>query len=239
MKSKLRLLFVAVTLAAIALGLALPNIVSAARDRATGSQIASRGIESLSLMTSDAHGSALELLDFAMSMTKLFTGEELGIGVKESELEAMRLAALETINAFAEYGVDWIDAEQYSVHGEQYFLAINESDIQDMWCCTLISDNGDNIMTMILDDATKKMVSFNMFVADLNSSRIQTLVDALTEYYGFADGQRIEDDEICFTDTAGGSLTIAFSWTEDALYFNNSPYYNVTVGTPPPVVRVD
>lgn len=228
MKLKRRIVFIGITLLVLALGFALPSIVAGAQDRIVGNQLVSRSIKAVSLTTSSADDSVAELLEFTLSMSEKYHSEELGIVDEEEEKAAAYQAALELFSLFEEKGARWLEVEKYPEHYEQSLWAAKDgSELKKMWNCILVNESDAVAIDVIIDDTSKKVVSFCIYGMVLDESDLQLLGDTLSDYYGFSESKLTQDGRIQFADASGKILVLSFTQADRTVYFNNSK--NVTV----------
>ncbi len=233
MKLKRRIFFIGITLLILVLGFALPSISAVVQDRLDGNQALSRGIKSVNLATSSAGQGVAELLEFAGSMDMRYSSVQLGLEEDEADKNAAYQAALEFLSLYEEKGAQWLGIEKYPEHFERSFWAAkDEAELKKMWLCTLVYRTGDlvtsdtvirdAVVNVIIDDASKKMVSFNMLGMSFDEAELQLLGGALSDYYGFAGSSLTQNDEIQFTDSSEKALGLRFTQFDDYIYFNSS-----------------
>ena len=231
MRGRSAILLFALTACALAVSFALPALVATLQDHFNEAQVNSRSIQEVKLPAIKPDENMTELLGF---VSQVYTIIDSGIPVKTEEAQKKYTAALDMLRDFEGQGITFLHPEQFVNHSERVLLATNGTveGTRLIWQCTLYDQTRFIVVTLTIDDATGKLLSFAVSGDNVLEASSQTWADALTEYYGFASGSMTEVGRLRFSDTAGRTVECQFLQSRYYLSFNEFFPYESSVIDP-------
>jgi len=212
-------LLLALTVCVLALSFALPVMVAGVQDRFITARAGDREMREVSLSVANSEMSMIELLQFR---SQEYTTLPLGDPVREEDALEKYNIALDALRFLESQGITSLYPEQYTVHREIRFLIADKSleDSRLIWQIFLMSETQETTITIFLDDATGKVIVFDISGKNVLEDAPQVWAEALSRYYGFSHVELTKSERLRFVDASGFTIECSFWLSEYELSFN-------------------
>ena len=226
MKTRNYILLFALTTSVLALSFALPGILARVQDYLISEQTGDRSIQEVRMNFAKPTESTIDLLEFSSSKLDSMSNFEvyrLDPSFYEGEMSKKQNVALDTLRFLENEGIDFLAPDQYVIDNMTPYMVKKDNfeEARLIWHC-FISDESRNVsIVLAIDNDSEKLLAFEVNCQDNMSITPQTWANALSNYYGFVQGDYTGLGMIRFTDTGGRTIECPFRFSESSCYFNN------------------